>query len=106
MYHVVRSEWNRFSQKTEEEVFFSTEDRMEACRYSDDLRKKLRKIDKTGGICDCYIKDDEEKVDTSLFDSLFDSLTKEEKKDIIEIDGHRYIRKMWEALHDDRLAQA
>lgn len=102
MYHVVRAEWNRFSRKMEKEVVLSTDDKAIACEYENELRKKLRKIDETGGMCDCYIKDDSEKIDTSLYDSL----TEEEKKGIIEVGGRRYIRKMWEALHDGRLAQA
>lgn len=29
--------------------------------------------------------------------TLWDSLTEEEKNDIIEVDGHKYIRKIYEA---------
>lgn len=96
MYYIIKSEWNRHEKKMNRDVVFATDDKMEAAEYDSNLRKQLRKIDKDGALVDCYIKNTDEKIDASLYNSL----TEEEKKDIIEIDGHRYIRKMWETLHN------
>ena len=72
------------------------------CRqYEDMARKKLRAIkgNENGEVADCWVWSDEELEATQAARDFWNTLTPEDKKDIIEIDGKQYIRKIWERNH-------
>lgn len=69
------------------EVFSGT--KAECVKYENELRKTYK--DRTRIDCWTQKKEDENPYD------LYNSLTPEEKQDIIEVDGKKYIRKMYEA---------
>lgn len=87
-------------------VFMATRDRNEvifegealaAAKFADEIRRELRKMDPNGTETDVYLKSDEEIERERAAAARWDALTEEEKKDIIEVDGRRYVRKIWEA---------
>lgn len=63
----------------------------ECSRYEDELRKTYK--DRT--MIDCWT----EKANKDKEGYLYDRLTDEEKRDVIEVDGKKYIRKIYEANH-------
>lgn len=76
-------------------VFFGTEE--EAAKMEDELRKECRKADPDGSWQDVYTRSMAEIRKIEAAKAAFDQLTDEEKADIIEVNGRRYIRKVWEA---------
>lgn len=58
-----------------------------------EFENALRKTYKDRTMVDCWTQ---KKGSENQYD-LYNSLTPEEKQDIIEVDGKRYIRKMYEA---------
>lgn len=67
-------------------------DNIEALNECEDLRKTYK--DKT--IIDCYVlsEKDIEKIEKAK--ERYESLTETEKQDIIEVDGRKYIRALYE----------
>ena len=51
-----------------------------------------------GSFIDCYCVSDEKERKSNQGRELWESLTDEEKHDYIEIDGHKYVRKMYEKM--------
>jgi hypothetical protein len=47
----------------------------------------------------CFIKSQSELDQEAKAKSFYDSLSAEEKKDFIEVDGKKYIRKIYERNH-------
>lgn len=45
---------------------------------------------------------EEEQRAIDSFDAVWNTLTQEEKKDIIEVDGKKYVRKIWMAQRAER----
>lgn len=87
-------------------VFMATRDKTEvifegakeeAARFADSIRAELRKMDPNGTETDVFLKSDEELEQERAAAARWDELTEEEKKDIIEVNGRRYVRKIWEA---------
>ena len=77
------------------EIVFRGE-KEEACKYADSLRRQCKTTDPDGVEIDCYIKSDEEIEKEAEAKSFFDTLTEEDKKDFIEVNGRKYIRKIYE----------
>ena len=73
--------------------------REEMVKREDPLRKECRKYDPDGAEMDCYIISEAEARKVEEGKKLWESLTEEDKKDIIEIDGRKYVRKIWERNH-------
>lgn len=85
-----------------EEVVF-VGDKMSCARYEDSLRKECRRRDPDGVEIDCYTKSPSQMLRDQLAKNRWDELTEEEKHDFIEVDGRKYVRKIWEANHPDEL---
>lgn len=75
---------------SEEIVATGTKEEMQKREAS--LRKECRKADPDGSEMDCYIISEAEAERRN--DRI--ELTEEERKDIIEVDGKKYIRKIYE----------
>ena len=73
--------------------------REEMAKREASLRKECRKVDPDGVEMDCYIISELEAKKREEGRQLWDSLTNEEKNDIIEVDGKEYVRKIWEYNH-------
>ena len=71
----------------------------EASKYEDDLRKACRASDPDGAELDCYMQSDEDIQKEADAISFWDTLTEEDKKDIIVVEGREYIRKVYEHNH-------
>lgn len=71
----------------------------EASKYENNLRKECRRIDPDGTEMDCYSMSDEDMEKAAKSIKVWDSLTEEQKQDIIEVDGHRYVRAIYELNH-------
>lgn len=88
-----------------ETVKFVTEDKRQAVRYEHELRKTY----KDRGIVDCYtmsekeIEEAEEQARESK--KIWESMTEEEKNDIIEVDGKRYFRKIYEKNNNKKMEE-
>lgn len=70
--------------------------REEMSKREDSLRKECRRVDPDGVEMDCYIISQAEAKKREEAKNRWDSLTEEDKKDIIEVDGRKYIRKIYE----------
>lgn len=70
--------------------------RKEASKFEDNLRKECRATDPDGVEIDCYVKSDEQIQKETEAINFWNTLTEEDKKDIIEVNGRRYIRKIYE----------
>ena len=91
MYNVIEAIYE--NGKFIESVMLSTNDKAAAVEYENELRKKYK--DRT--TIDCFIKTDEEMEKTEKAKKRYDELTEEQKNDIIEVDGKKYIRALYEA---------
>lgn len=67
-------------------------DNIEALNEYEDLRKTYK--DKT--IVDCYVLSEEDIEKIEKAKERYESLTETEKQDIIEVDGRKYIRALYE----------
>ena len=65
----------------------------------DEIRAELRKEDQDGALIDVYVMSDAEIEKLEKARNLWDTLTEEDKKDYIVVDGKKYIRKIYEAQH-------
>lgn len=82
------------------ELLGSFEDRMEAARFESKMRSEIRKgNNRDGAYADVTMYSEEELARTEYTKQHLDELTEEEKKDIIEVDGRRCIRKIYEEVH-------
>ena len=63
------------------------------------LRKECRKSDPDGVEIDCYVMSELQARRNEQTKKFWETLTDEDKKDIIEIDGRKYIRKVYEMRH-------
>lgn len=70
--------------------------REEMSKREDSLRKECRKVDPDGVEMDCYIISEAEAKKREDAKNRWDSLSEKDKKDIIEVDGRKYIRKIYE----------
>lgn len=72
----------------------------ECARFEVEQRKEYVKEfgSDHGSFVDCYCVSDEEERKKKHGRELWESLTDEEKADYIEIDGRRYVRKMYTTL--------
>ena len=74
----------------------------EECAEYEDIRRKEYMNQygaEYGTFVDCCTRSDEETEKVENARALFDPLTDEQKKDIIEVDGKRYIRAIYEATN-------
>lgn len=69
----------------------------EAVKREEALRKECRKSDPNGVELDCFVWSDEQIEKAKDAAKRWDALTEEQKKDIIEVDGKKYIRALYEA---------
>lgn len=69
----------------------------EAVKREEALRKECRKSDPNGVELDCFVWSDEQIEKAKDTAKRWDALTEEQKKDIIEVDGKKYIRALYEA---------
>lgn len=74
-------------------------DREEIQAKYEALSKECRKKDPEQIVVSCYMKSERQLAKEKEVCDRWDKLTEEEKKDIIEVDGRRYIRKIYEANH-------
>lgn len=81
----------------EETVAVGTRDEM--IKRESILRKECRKSDPDGTEIDCYIISEAELNKRAEDTDFWNTLTDEDKQDIIEVDGKRYIRKIYEKNH-------
>lgn len=70
-------------------------------KQADSLRTEISKVDPERVEMDCYVLSDEQIDRINQSRKLWDSLTEEDKKDIIEVDGRKYIKKIWLANHQE-----
>lgn len=71
----------------------------EISKREDEVRAELRKEDSEGALIDVYTMSDAEIEKLEKARNLWDTLTEEDKKDYIVVDGKKYIRKIYEAQH-------
>ena len=73
----------------------------ECAEYGDMKRKEYARQygDQFGTFVDCYTRSDEETDRIERAKAIYDTLTDEQKNDIIEVDGRKYIRAIYEANH-------
>ena len=81
----------------EETVAVGTRDEM--IKRESSLRKECRKSDPDGTEIGCYIINEAELKKRAEDNDFWNTLTDEDKQDIIEVDGKRYIRKIYEKNH-------
>lgn len=75
---------------------------LERCRIQEEwLRKACREKDPDGVEMDCYTISMAERSRIEEANAYWDALTEEEKQDYIEVDGKKYIRKIWERNHQN-----
>lgn len=88
-----------------ETVKFVTEDKRQAVRYEHELRKTY----KDRGIVDCYTMSEKEREEAEEqareSKKIWESMTEEEKNDIIEVDGKRYFRKIYEKNKNKKMEE-
>lgn len=65
---------------------------MECAKFEEHFRKNI--VDTS--IHDVWTKSDEEIKKAQAAIDFFETLTEEDKKDLIEVDGRKYIRKVYE----------
>lgn len=75
-----------------ESIMYVTDDKMEAARYEDSLRKTYK--DRT--IVDCWMRSGEEIEKAKRAKDLYNSLTEEQKHEYITVDGRKYIKTLYE----------
>ena len=63
------------------------------------LSKECRKKDPEQIVVSCYMRSEKQIKKSKEVCDRWDNLTEEDKKDIIEVDGRKYIRKIYEANH-------
>lgn len=68
------------------------EDKIEALNQCEDLRKTYK--DKT--IVDCYVLSEEDIKKIEKAKERYESLTEIEKQDVVEVDGRKYVRALYE----------
>lgn len=95
LYHVFKA------YKGEAELINTFEDKMDAARFEDELRKVLRRIDPDGAVLDCYTRSSEELERIRANAERWDQLTEEQKHEFIEVDGKTYVKAIWEANHKE-----
>lgn len=78
----------------EEVIFIGSKE--EAVKRETSLRKECRKKDPDGAEMDCYTISEKELEKREAAKNFYDMLSDEEKSDIIEVDGKKYIRKIYE----------
>lgn len=73
----------------------------ECAEYEDMKRKEYARQygDQFRTFVDCYTRSDEETERIEKAKTIYDTLTDEQKNDIIEVDGRKYIRAIYEANH-------
>lgn len=74
-------------------------DREEIQAKYEALSKECRKKDPEQIVVSCYMRSEKQIKKSKEVCDRWDKLTEEEKKDIIEVDGRRYVRKIYEANH-------
>lgn len=74
-------------------------DREEIQAKYEALSKGCRKKDPEQIVVSCYMKSERQLAKEKEVCYRWDELTEEDKKDIIEVDGRKYIRKIYEAHH-------
>lgn len=74
-------------------------DREEIQAKYEALSKECRKKDPEQIVVSCYMKSEKQIKKAKEVCDRWDELTEEDKKDIIEVDGRKYIRKIYEAHH-------
>lgn len=87
-----------------EELVFVSDDRATAVAYEEDLRTALRVQDPDGTQIDCYTLSEEEVRRDLAEREFYKTLTEEQKQDIIEVDGRRFVRAIWERRQHDESA--
>lgn len=75
-----------------ETVMFATDDKMEASKFEDELRKTYK--DRT--IVDCYVKSEEEIDRAKRAKERYEALSEEQKHEFITVDGRTYIKALYE----------
>lgn len=70
----------------------------QANKIEDATRRLLRIADPNGIENDCYSISEEEYLENKKAREVFNTLTDKEKQDIIEVDGKRFVRKIYEGL--------
>ena len=60
------------------------------------LQKECRRVDPEGVEIGCYVRTDEEDKRIAEFNAFWDTLTDEQKKETITIDGKIYAKIPWE----------
>lgn len=63
------------------------------------LRRECRKKDADGAEMDCYIISEVDYNKSVEAQQRWEELTEEDKADIIEVDGRKYVRKIYENNH-------
>lgn len=74
-------------------------DREEIQAKYEALSKECIKKDPEQIVVSCYMKSERQLAKEKEVCDRWDELTEEDKKDIIEVDGRKYIRKIYEAHH-------
>ena len=75
-----------------ETVMFATDDKMEASKFENELRKTYK--DRT--IVDCYVKSEEEIDRAKRAKERYEALTEAQKHEFITVDGRTYIKALYE----------
>ena len=84
---------------TRRTALYSSDDRVDCCRYADDMRRLYRRKygDDFFAVIDCSVRSDEELENERKNKELWDSLTEKQKHEIIEVDGKKYVKAIYEA---------
>ena len=72
---------------------------MEVNDYEDHLREEIARLDPEGDKLDCYVISDErlqKRVDAI---EKWNSLSQEEKEDLVTVNGRKYIRSIYDVMH-------
>ena len=80
-------------------ALYSSDDKMDCCRYADDMRRQYRRKygDDFFVIIDCSVRSEEDLENERKIKDFWDSLTEEQKHETIEVDGKRFVKAIYEA---------
>lgn len=87
--------------KIESTMIYSSEDKKDCARMEVEKRQEYRKVYGPEYFCfiDCFTRSEKELEESRSIEEAWNKLTPEERKEMIEVDGKRYIRAIYEALH-------
>ena len=77
------------------ETILFTGTKKDCSEYED--RKRKEYLDRT--VVDCFVKSESELKREKEISDIWDNLTEEQKSDLIVVDGHTYVRAIYEMNH-------